>query len=90
MAFSIFCRAGAAIIVSVCLAALNNFAFAQANPDLVSKGKYLTTAGGCVSCHSNPGGEAFAGNRAIPTPFGTIYSSNITPDKDTGIGCLHR
>ncbi len=61
-------------------------ASAQTSSDLVSKGKYLTTAGGCISCHTNPGGEPFAGNRAIPTPFGAIYSPNITPDKDTGIG----
>jgi mono/diheme cytochrome c family protein len=63
-----------------------NAAFAQANSDLVEKGKYLTTAGGCVSCHTNPGGEPFAGNREIQTPFGAIYSPNISPDNDTGIG----
>ncbi len=86
MAISSICRAGAAIVLTLCLGGPFEAAFAQTNSDLVNKGKYLTTAGGCVSCHTDPGGEAFAGNRAIPTPFGVIYSSNITPDKDTGIG----
>ena len=86
MAVSNMCRAGASVVFTLCLMTPLDAASAQTNSDLVSKGKYLTTAGGCISCHTNPGGEPFAGNRAIPTPFGTIYSSNITPDKDTGIG----
>ena len=86
MAFSDVCRAGAFGALALGLMASFDAPLAQGNSDLVDKGKYLTTAGGCFSCHTNPGGEAFAGNRAIPTPFGTIYSSNITPDKDTGIG----
>jgi mono/diheme cytochrome c family protein len=53
---------------------------------LVVKGEYLAHAGDCIACHTNPGGELFAGGRALPTPFGTIYSSNITPDPATGIG----
>jgi mono/diheme cytochrome c family protein len=86
MAFSIICQTSAAIALATYLSTPADVAFAQSSSDLVNKGKYLTTAGGCISCHTNPGGEPFAGNRAIPTPFGTIYSSNITPDKDTGIG----
>jgi mono/diheme cytochrome c family protein len=54
--------------------------------DAVQRGEYLTRAGGCVSCHTTPGGTAFAGGRALATPFGTFYSPNITPDMDTGIG----
>jgi mono/diheme cytochrome c family protein len=53
---------------------------------LIAKGEYLARAGDCVACHTNPGGHLFAGGRPMPTPFGTIYSSNITPDSKTGIG----
>jgi mono/diheme cytochrome c family protein len=56
------------------------------NSDLVSRGQNLARIGDCNVCHTNPGGAAFAGGRALPTPFGTIYSSNITPDPQTGIG----
>ncbi len=86
MAFPSIWLAGVAIVLTFCLRAPFDAALAQADPDLVNKGKYLTTAGGCVSCHTNPRAEPFAGNRAVSTPFGTIYSPNITPDKDTGIG----
>jgi mono/diheme cytochrome c family protein len=54
--------------------------------DAVTRGEYLVHAGGCVSCHTALGGAAFAGGRALVTPFGTFYSPNITPDLDTGIG----
>lgn len=49
-------------------------------------GRYLVRAGDCMSCHTVAGGAPFAGGRAVPTPFGTIYSTNITPDPVTGIG----
>src|SRR6478735_974211 len=52
----------------------------------VRTGEYLARAGDCIACHTAPGGKLFAGGRAMPTPFGTLYSSNITPDRDTGIG----
>ncbi|HSN20453.1 MAG TPA: c-type cytochrome [Usitatibacter sp.] len=51
-----------------------------------SRGEYLVAAGSCRSCHTQPGGPPFAGGRPIPTPFGTIYSTNLTPDVRTGIG----
>jgi mono/diheme cytochrome c family protein len=54
--------------------------------ELVERGRYLATAGDCVACHSVAGGGAYAGGLAFKLPFGTIYSSNITPDKETGIG----
>jgi cytochrome c553 len=52
------------------------------------RGRYLAAAGGCVSCHTadHDSATAFAGGRALATPFGTFYSPNITPDRDTGIG----
>ena len=59
---------------------------ARAADDAVARGEYLVHAGGCVSCHTAPGGVTFAGGRALGTPFGTFYSPNITPDRDTGIG----
>jgi mono/diheme cytochrome c family protein len=54
--------------------------------DAVQRGEYLVHAGGCVSCHTVPGGAPFAGGRALATPFGTFYTPNITPDAETGIG----
>ena len=53
---------------------------------LVEKGRYLATAGDCVACHTSPGGAAFAGGLALASPIGAMYSTNITPDQDTGIG----
>ena len=53
---------------------------------VVARGQYLAQAGDCVACHTAPGGKLFAGGRAMPTPFGTLYTSNITPDRDTGVG----
>jgi mono/diheme cytochrome c family protein len=56
------------------------------NASLVERGEYLTRAADCAACHTAEGGEPFAGGRAFVLPFGTLYSTNITPDKDTGIG----
>lgn len=53
---------------------------------LLQRGRYLVNAGDCAACHTNDPGKPFAGGRAIPTPFGNIFSTNITPDKETGIG----
>jgi alcohol dehydrogenase (quinone), cytochrome c subunit len=50
------------------------------------KGEYLARAGDCIACHSVRGGKAFAGGLRMGTPMGVIYSTNITPDPDTGIG----
>jgi mono/diheme cytochrome c family protein len=55
-------------------------------PEQVARGRYLATAGNCMGCHTVPGGDAYAGGRAIDTPFGAVFSSNLTPDSDTGIG----
>lgn len=67
----------------ILLAAASAYA-ATAAP--VDKGEYLARAGDCVACHSVPGGAAFAGGLKMGTPLGNIYSTNITPDPDTGIG----
>jgi mono/diheme cytochrome c family protein len=57
-----------------------------ASADPVKRGEYLVHAAGCQACHTAPGGAPFAGGFAFNIPFGVIYSTNITPDKDTGIG----
>ncbi|PKU25222.1 alcohol dehydrogenase [Telmatospirillum siberiense] len=57
-----------------------------AKDDLVTRGRYLTQAADCQACHTTEGGLPFAGGRAFKTPFGTLYSPNITPDRETGIG----
>jgi mono/diheme cytochrome c family protein len=54
--------------------------------DLVTRGRYLTQAADCEVCHTREGGEPFAGGRAFKTPFGVLYSPNITADPQTGIG----
>lgn len=54
--------------------------------DLIIRGRYLTQAADCEVCHTTDGGQPFAGGRAFPTPFGVLYSPNITADRDTGIG----
>ncbi|MEO8922639.1 MAG: cytochrome c [Caldimonas sp.] len=59
-----------------------------ASPDAaqVARGKYLVRAGDCAGCHTERGGAVFAGGRAIETPFGNVYSTNLTPDPRTGLG----
>jgi len=52
----------------------------------IDKGTYIYRAAGCASCHTAKGGAELAGGHAFETPFGTFYSSNITPDPATGIG----
>lgn len=56
----------------------------------VAHGERLALIGNCAECHTAEQGEAYAGGRAIPTPLGTIYATNITPDLETGIGTWSR
>ncbi|HWK48252.1 MAG TPA: cytochrome c [Steroidobacter sp.] len=80
---------GLAAVASVALSAIPAFAPAMASsidPSIVERGRYLALAGNCASCHTAKGGESLAGGLAFQTPFGTVYSTNITPDKATGIG----
>jgi alcohol dehydrogenase (quinone), cytochrome c subunit len=76
------------LVASLALAlSLPSLAHAAANDDpLVSRGAYLAKAGDCVACHSAPKGKPFAGGLPMTTPMGKIYTTNITPDPDTGIG----
>jgi len=57
-----------------------------ADADKIRRGQYLVAVGDCMSCHLRSGGEPLAGGLGLHTPFGVIYSSNITSDRDTGIG----
>jgi len=57
-----------------------------AAPDLVARGKYIAELGDCIACHTRADGRPMAGGRGLETPFGMLYSTNITPDPKTGIG----
>jgi mono/diheme cytochrome c family protein len=74
-------------IALLALAAFTTAAQAQdKTSDVIARGEYLARAGDCTACHTAAEGRLFAGARPMPTPFGTIYTSNITPDPETGIG----
>ncbi|MGT2468535.1 c-type cytochrome [Mesorhizobium atlanticum] len=89
---------GVLVLVIVCLAGFAAYAWKPAidpieppqrssfDQALIEKGAVLASVGNCTACHTKPGGKSFAGGLAVPTPFGTIYSTNITPDPKTGIG----
>jgi mono/diheme cytochrome c family protein len=59
---------------------------AAADAAQIERGAHLAALGDCIVCHTAKGGKPFAGGLPLVTPFGTIYSTNITPDADTGIG----
>jgi mono/diheme cytochrome c family protein len=59
---------------------------ADTRPDIVKRGEYLARAGDCIACHTAPRGKMFGGGLAMETPFGTLYSPNISPDAQYGIG----
>ncbi|MEH6645032.1 c-type cytochrome [Sulfitobacter sp.] len=59
---------------------------ASFTPEEVEKGRILASAGYCATCHTAADGEPYAGNFAMETGFGTLYSTNLTPDVETGIG----
>jgi len=91
MAFSLsrLCLLGAALL---CVHSVQGSeptpAAAPSSPDseLIQRGQYVAQLGDCIACHTAKGGATMAGGLELKTPMGTIYSSNITPDKDTGIG----
>ncbi len=61
-------------------------AAAHFEPALVSRGEYVARLSDCVACHSLAGKAPFAGGLEMATPLGAIHATNITPDKQTGIG----
>jgi mono/diheme cytochrome c family protein len=81
-------RARRAILAMVLLCTASGFAGAQTEPsaETIARGKALTEAADCASCHTADPAKPFAGGKRIDTPFGGIYSPNLTPDRDTGIG----
>ncbi len=78
--------AALALAAALCTGAAAQTPPAKPDPAVVANGEYLARAGDCVACHTAPEGKLFSGGRPMPTPFGTIYTSNITPDAQTGIG----
>jgi mono/diheme cytochrome c family protein len=75
-----------AVIWRPAIAAIDPPAPQSFDAALVKRGRALAATGNCSDCHTLRGAKAFAGGLPVPTPFGTIYSSNITPDPETGIG----
>ena len=65
---------------------LSETAAFQPSAEQVQRGQYLARAGSCASCHTARGGAAYAGGLGIQTPFGAVYTSNLTPDDGTGLG----
>ena len=78
--------AGFAVAWRPAIAAIEQPAPGSFDPALVKRGRELAAIGNCNDCHTVRGRASFAGGLPVPTPFGTIYSSNITPDPETGIG----
>jgi mono/diheme cytochrome c family protein len=76
--------------ILACLYLCSAFAFgaaaAEPSEETIAHGKALVEAGDCASCHTADPAKPFAGGKKIDTPFGGIYSPNLTPDRDTGIG----
>ena len=87
-------RLAASVITAVFVAVpVATCSIAQAEPAsqyLVQRGAYLAHAGDCSACHTAPEGKPFAGGLPIDTPIGMIFSTNITPDLETGIGRYSR
>jgi len=82
-------RAASFITVAFVVVLIATCLVAQAEPasrELLQSGAYLARAGDCITCHTVPEGEPFAGGLQLNTPIGQIYSTNITPDLETGIG----
>jgi mono/diheme cytochrome c family protein len=75
-----------AIVWRPALAAIDPPAPQTFDAALIKKGRDLAAIGNCSDCHTVRGAKNFAGGLPVPTPFGTIFSSNITPDTETGIG----
>lgn len=84
--FSIFRSLILTVVISVSMINLSSSADAANLSKAEKRGEYLATAGNCVSCHTTDNGSPFAGGLDFETPFGTIYSTNLTSDPEAGIG----
>ena len=82
--------AGLTLFCTVQAQASESITAADADPlhqnALIERGLYVARLGDCIACHTAKGGAVMAGGLELKTPMGTIYSSNITPERDTGIG----
>lgn len=91
-------RLGLGLLVAAMVAAAATVAWLSHTPaslpspppredaDTVARGAYLARVGNCAACHTSRGGVPYAGGRGLPTPFGTVYAGNLTPDDATGLG----
>jgi mono/diheme cytochrome c family protein len=73
-------------IILLCTASAVGQVQAEPSAETIARGKALTEAADCASCHTADSSKPFAGGKRIDTPFGAIYSPNLTPDRDTGLG----
>ncbi|MBR0872780.1 c-type cytochrome [Bradyrhizobium tropiciagri] len=82
------CRAATVALAALlsCAVLAPRAGAAESSEDVIARGKALTTAGDCASCHTADPAKPFAGGKRIDTPFGAVFSPNLTPDRDTGIG----
>jgi len=80
------CAAAAAWMTQPSIAAVGPPSPADFQPQAIVRGARVAAQGDCMVCHTAKGGEPYAGGLALRTPFGTIYTTNITPDAQTGIG----
>jgi mono/diheme cytochrome c family protein len=71
------------LLLATCAITLNVTA---ATPSVIARGEYLARAGDCIACHTVPAGKRFGGGRPMETPFGTLFTPNISSDKATGLG----
>ncbi|MBN3779841.1 cytochrome c, partial [Burkholderia sp. Ac-20345] len=81
--------AASALLLAACGghdAPASNAASGAPGADQIARGRYLVKAADCAACHTAKDGAPFAGGAPLESPFGTFYGSNITPDKDHGIG----
>ena len=86
LAIGLAVAVGGAYVAPALYAPRLNVAVDATDARLIEKGRSVAQASDCVACHTAAGGKAFAGGLAMQTPVGTIYSTNITPDRDGGVG----
>jgi mono/diheme cytochrome c family protein len=74
------------VCLALCSAIAGAAAASEPTAEMIARGKALVEAGDCASCHTADPAKPFAGGKRIDTPFGGVYSANLTPDRDTGLG----
>src|ERR1035437_1556639 len=75
-----------AVILATLMATATMAQAPPASQEQVQRGAYLARAGDCIACHTVPKGQPYVGGLPLDTPIGKVYSTNITPDPETGIG----